>query len=232
MNLSQNIPNNEEQDLFRSPILKIRGKCLFFGNVIYQIHNISSIEFVNLTTERKIPLIHWGLISFGIVIFLGSISSSSIGLLIGLIFLSIGGYLIYKHNRNKIDDKYGMTIYTNSGKKSILTSKKKDFIFRAILTLSNVMNTDESTALTMNFSNYEILSDKFIQMDKNIYLPIFNGKIQGDLISNLEHLINNLEQELSQTKPQPKKSLLGLCEDLGKAPSAAEIDNIRNQSLK
>lgn len=187
MNLSQFIPDNSEQDYFKSPILRIRGKCLYFGNVIYQIHNISSIGFVNLTTERKMPKFYWGLVGLGGVIFLGSISGKSGGgILIGLILLGLGIYLIYQHNVNKINERYGMTIYTNSGNKSILTSKEESFILRAILTLSNVMNTEEPTALTMNFANCDILPDKSTKIDNNIGSPIVNSDIKGDLINNVD----------------------------------------------
>ena len=50
MNLNQIITDNNEEDVFKSPILRIRGKCLFFGNVIYQIHNISSIGFLTFSS--------------------------------------------------------------------------------------------------------------------------------------------------------------------------------------
>lgn len=50
-----------------------------------------------------------------------------------------------------------------------------------------------------------------------------------DKVRLIQQLTPDLERELSQTKPQPKKSLLGLCADLGKAPSEAEIDRTRNE---
>ena len=49
-----------------------------------------------------------------------------------------------------------------------------------------------------------------------------------DKVRLIQHLTPDLERELSQTI-QPKKSLLGLCADLGKAPSATEIDDTRNE---
>ena len=120
-------------------------------------------------------------------VFLGSISGESgAGILIGLVLLGLGIYLIYQHNLNKINERYGMTIYSNSGNKSILTSKSRAFILKAILTLSNVMNTEEPAALTMNFANCEILPDKSTKVEKNIGSPIVSGDIQGDLINNVD----------------------------------------------
>ena len=48
-----------------------------------------------------------------------------------------------------------------------------------------------------------------------------------DTVRLIQQLTPDLARELSETKPQPKKSLLGLCADLGKAPSEAEIDRTR-----
>lgn len=50
-----------------------------------------------------------------------------------------------------------------------------------------------------------------------------------DKVRLIQQLTPDLEQELSQPKLQPKKSLLGLCADLGKAPSVDEIDLARSQ---
>ncbi len=50
-----------------------------------------------------------------------------------------------------------------------------------------------------------------------------------DKVRLIQQLTPDLERELSETKPKPKKSLLGLCADLGQAPSAAEIDRTRNE---
>ena len=44
-----------------------------------------------------------------------------------------------------------------------------------------------------------------------------------DKVRLIQQLTPDLERELSQIKTQPKKSLLGLCADLGKAPSETEI---------
>ena len=50
-----------------------------------------------------------------------------------------------------------------------------------------------------------------------------------DKVRLIQQLTPDLERELSQIKPEPKKSLLGLCVDLGKAPSETEIDRTRNE---
>ncbi|MEM7758362.1 MAG: hypothetical protein AAF298_09590 [Cyanobacteria bacterium P01_A01_bin.40] len=50
-----------------------------------------------------------------------------------------------------------------------------------------------------------------------------------DKVRLIQQLTPDLERELSQTKSKPKKSLLGLCADLGKAPSESEIDLVRDE---
>jgi len=50
-----------------------------------------------------------------------------------------------------------------------------------------------------------------------------------DKVRLIQQLTPDLERELSETKPQLKKSLLGLCADLGKAPSEAEIESSRKK---
>ena len=52
-----------------------------------------------------------------------------------------------------------------------------------------------------------------------------------DKVRLIQQLTPDLERELSQIKPQPRKSLLGLCADLGKAPSEAEIDEINSRGI-
>lgn len=50
-----------------------------------------------------------------------------------------------------------------------------------------------------------------------------------DKVRLIQQLTPDLERELSQNKSKPKKSLLGLCADLGKAPSESEIDLVRDE---
>ena len=50
-----------------------------------------------------------------------------------------------------------------------------------------------------------------------------------DKVRLIQQLTPDLEQELSRQKPQSRKSLLGLCADLGEAPSAEEINSARSE---
>lgn len=45
----------------------------------------------------------------------------------------------------------------------------------------------------------------------------------------VEKLVSVLEHDLSEQTKQPRKSLYGLCADLGPAPSAEEIDQARRE---
>jgi hypothetical protein len=45
----------------------------------------------------------------------------------------------------------------------------------------------------------------------------------------IERIVPDIKRELIATRPTPRKSLLGLCADLGPAPSAEEIDQARRE---
>ncbi len=50
-----------------------------------------------------------------------------------------------------------------------------------------------------------------------------------DKVRLIQQLTPDLEEELARQKPQPTKSLWGLCADLGTAPSTEEIDLTRKE---
>jgi hypothetical protein len=50
-----------------------------------------------------------------------------------------------------------------------------------------------------------------------------------DKVRLIEWLAPEIERDLLRQQPQELKSLLGLCADLGPAPSAGEIDEIRHE---
>jgi hypothetical protein len=45
----------------------------------------------------------------------------------------------------------------------------------------------------------------------------------------IERIVPDIERELATAQPAPRKSLWGLCADLGPAPSAEEIDQARRE---
>jgi hypothetical protein len=50
-----------------------------------------------------------------------------------------------------------------------------------------------------------------------------------DKVRLIERLARSIESDLLSARPTPRKSLFGLCSDLGPAPSADEIDEARRQ---
>ncbi|WP_427161007.1 hypothetical protein ACQFX9_05170 [Aliinostoc sp. HNIBRCY26] len=48
-----------------------------------------------------------------------------------------------------------------------------------------------------------------------------------DKVRLIQQIVPDIEQELIHEIPTPRQSLWGLCADLGKAPSADEIDAAR-----
>lgn len=45
----------------------------------------------------------------------------------------------------------------------------------------------------------------------------------------IKWMVPEIERELVVARPTPRKSLWGLCADLGTAPSAADIDEVRRE---
>lgn len=185
--LSQFLPDEPNQPTeIKTSIIKIRGKTLIYGNVVYQIHNIASIGLVDLTTTviKPMPKLFVVLPIIG-VIFL--FITSYIAKLIGFLLIVIGSWLIYQHNLNKTKttERYGMTIYTNSGTKTILTSRSEDFLKKVILTLYTVMNSDELKAVNFNFETLDMSVDNSIKVGKNIGSPLNTGHIGGDVVNQV-----------------------------------------------
>ncbi|NEQ84391.1 MAG: hypothetical protein F6K26_30735 [Moorea sp. SIO2I5] len=187
--LSKNLPDNvSEPTEIETSFLKIRGKTLIFGNVVYKIDNIASIGLVDLsyTATYKQPMHKNSLVLFIIMIIalatvLYGFSSNII------VVIAIGAWLIYDSNKtiSKKIKKYGMTIYTNNGLKKILVSRDKEFLEKVIWTLSDVMNSNEPKDITFNFETLD-MSDKSIEIQGDIGAPVVSGNVKGNISGNVE----------------------------------------------
>jgi hypothetical protein len=166
----------------KTSVLKIRGKTLVCGNVIYQIHNISSIGLVDLTTTRIMPTFYWILLLIGILCLFVSDTTTKF---VGFGLLSLVVWLFYQHNSNKTTKQYGITIYANSGDKAIFVSKSEDFIKRVILTLYNAMNSAELNSININLDTLDMSVDNSVQIGTNIGSPIVSGSVSGDVVSQV-----------------------------------------------
>jgi Family of unknown function (DUF6232) len=183
MMLNQFLPDDLSGNTeIKTSFLKIRGKTLIYGNVIYQIHNISSIGFVDLTTTKLVPRFYYILLIIGILcILVSDITVRSVGL---FLLLSVG-WLFYQHNLNKTTERYGMTIYANSGSKTILINRSEDFIKRVILTLYNAMNSIELSSININLDTLDMSVDNSVQIGMNTGSPIVTGSVSGDIVSQV-----------------------------------------------
>lgn len=168
----------------KTSIIKIRGKTLIYGNVVYQIHNIASIGLVDMTTTVVKPMPKL-FIALPIIGFLFLFIPSEIAKLLGILLIGIGILLIYQHNLNKtkITERYGMTIYTNGGTKTILVSRSEDFIKKVILNLYDVMNSDELRAINFNFETLSV--DNSIGIGTAIGSSVVSGHVGGDIVSQV-----------------------------------------------
>lgn len=124
-----------------------------------------------------------------------------------------------------------------SAMKRELISELLDPFLRQIPDLQQLISPNKSEIITKNDSFTFSPNDNFIIIYN--YYQYHSGS--GDNLlrdKNTTNIYNS--QDLTQTaeeqkssqiklKTQPKKSLLGLCADLGKAPSEEEIDSVRNE---
>ncbi|HNS01362.1 MAG TPA: hypothetical protein PKM78_03140 [Anaerolineae bacterium] len=60
-------------------------------------------------------------------------------------------------------------------------------------------------------------------------LELTHGLSLLDKVRLVEHVMPQIERELAFTAKTPKRSLLGICADLGPAPSAETIDEARRE---
>lgn len=188
MTVSQFLPDetNHPTEEINTKILKIRGKTLIFGNVIYQINNIASIGLVDMTKTTVTPMPKLFVVIPLIGIGFCFIPSESANIL-GVLLILIGVFLICKHNMNKVKKtgKYGMTIYTNGGTRTIFRSKSEDFIKRVILALYSVMNSEELKAINFNFETLDMSADNSIKIGTNMGSSVVSGHVGGDVVSQV-----------------------------------------------
>ncbi len=60
-------------------------------------------------------------------------------------------------------------------------------------------------------------------------LTIANQLSLADRLRLIERILPGVQQAMVEVSPTPKRSLYGLCADLGSAPSAEEIDEVRQE---
>ncbi|MEM1169830.1 MAG: hypothetical protein AAGJ08_12315 [Cyanobacteria bacterium P01_H01_bin.35] len=169
----------------KTSLVKVRGKTIIYGNSIYQINNITSLSFVDLTTEKKVTkqfFIYYLISLFiGIVLLLVPDITARI---LGLLILGVDIWLFIKHQGNKITERYGMLMVVNSGEQVILVSSSPKWIIEVIVELCDVMNTDKLKSLNLNFDNHSI--DRSINVDKSIGSNFVSGEVGGDVVSSID----------------------------------------------
>jgi hypothetical protein len=61
-------------------------------------------------------------------------------------------------------------------------------------------------------------------------LTIANQLSLADRLRLIERILPDFQVALTNVNPMPKRSLYGLCADLGSAPSAEDIDEMRQEA--
>lgn len=171
------LPKDDKEPVkVKTSLVKVRGKTLIYGDSVYQIHNITSLSFVDLTTEKKIPRYYFILLFIAIVLLMIQDTTARI---LGLLMLAVDIWLFIQHQRNKIFERYGMRMRLNSGEQIILVSSSAEWIIEVIVSLYEVMNTEELKSFNLNF-------DRSIKVEKSIGSSFVSGSVGGDVVSSID----------------------------------------------
>jgi hypothetical protein len=177
-----NSDSDQKDKTIKTSLLEVVKNTLVFDNTVYQIRNISTIALADLTKtyaiNTSVPSWYWFLLALGFIL----ISAYGLGILI-LIFV---GWLFWRHHnleKSRTVENYGLRIRMNSAEEVILTSNSKDFIVRIIVTLYNIMNTEEAKALEFNFDTLQI-EDKSIKIEKSYGSSVISGQVTGNNVVN------------------------------------------------
>ncbi|MCL1464164.1 DUF6232 family protein [Argonema galeatum] len=169
-----------------TPLLKIVNNTVVFDNTLYQIRNISTVALADLTEtyaiNQSVPEWYWFLLALGLILLF------YYGL--GILILIIVGCFFWEHKnlqKSRTVEQYGLRIRMNSGEEVILASKSKDFVLTIVLTLYNIMNSDEPKAIEFNFDTLKIdrIEDKSISIEKNYGSTVISGQVTGDVVNNI-----------------------------------------------
>ncbi|NER33243.1 MAG: hypothetical protein F6J93_04090 [Oscillatoria sp. SIO1A7] len=188
--LHQMLPQDSSADrdskvkTIKTPSLKIVKNTVVFGNSVYQIRNICTVELADLTEtyaiNQTVPTWYWSLVGLGFILlfFYG----------IGIVILIFAGWLFWQHSnldKSRTDEEYGLRIGMSSGEAVILTSSKKEFVIDIIVTLYDIINKDDAQALEVNFERFNIekIEDKSIKIEKSYGSSVVSGKVGGDVVN-------------------------------------------------
>lgn len=165
-NLFPENSTDESNDEIETEFIVIKGKTLIYGNVLYQISNISSLGIVDLSKVKKIPDQYWfWSVATIVMLLVNDIGVRFAGIGLGCLMVS----LFYSHFQTRLMEKYGLTIYTNNRDKKIFISKDKKLLVKILYVLHNVMNGQEKEGGVFNFENSTFIAS-----------PILSGKISGN----------------------------------------------------
>ncbi len=167
----------DDGNVQRTTELKLRGRTLIFGNTIYQLRNIASLEVVDLTTIKRFPMY---IVLLGLVgLFLFSNRNTT---LVGIGLLALSGYLAYNWYNTRTNERFGLSIITNAGSLGSVTlvSKDLDFLKQIAITINNLMNSeDEAKAISFNFDQRKI------DIETMTNSSLVAGNVHGDLVNNV-----------------------------------------------
>jgi hypothetical protein len=170
--------SNSDSKTIKTSLLKIIHNTVIFDNTVFQIKNICAVELADMTTTYKIPIPKW----YWFLLILGIILCFVYG--IGIFLLIYVGWLFSRNSKREgKSERYGLRISMNSGETVILTSSNKGFILRIIVTLYNVINSENfEEKITFHFDNFNV-EDKSINVGEAYGSSVVSGQVAGDVVN-------------------------------------------------
>lgn len=175
--------DKSQEKTIKTDRLKIINNTFIFNNSLYQISNICTVEFADLSEEKAInqsvPVWYWFLLVLGLVLI-------TVG--IGILILIFVGWLFFQHSqleKTRLVENYGLRIIMNSGMTLILVSKSKDLVISIVSTFYNIMNDRENQAFSFNFETLRIekIEDKSIEIKQAFGSTVVSGEVGGYLVN-------------------------------------------------
>jgi len=165
-----NVINQDENGnkFERAKEIEINRSIVKFGTSVYQFKNVTGFE-VGIIPKNKFPVLLFSILLAVSSLMLTAASSIysilpkeylfktpefSMFVLISCVPFCLAVYLIIIENNQLI--KYGLTIYLNSGQKSVFVSEDKSFLMDIVDSLYSFMKEEQAKSLLIDMSNRSI----------------------------------------------------------------------------
>lgn len=149
-NFRQLLDTDRNTDELKTDFLRLENRTLKFANSFVPLDNLSLIEVIDLSTERPIPTY------FYILGFIGVIALLANYVIPGILMLGVLGFLFYQFWQKRVDERFGLSLITNSGRARVLLGRDQRFLKEVAEQLSKAIGDPKITTFVANFNNQKV----------------------------------------------------------------------------